>query len=234
MMKRFYFLLLACLALVSIEAQNVQLHYDFGSKMGDAHKGRPSLTTTIEQFRPDKWGNTFYFVDMDYQDSGIRSAYWEISRELRFWRAPLLLHLEYNGGLSNQFSYKDAYLFGATYAYHNKDYTFGINITPMYKYLAKQEYPHSAQLTAVWYWHFIEDAFTFNGFMDIWGDRNFEGKNMTVFLCEPQFWVNLNRFEGFSDKFNLSIGGEVEISYNFPVQNNKLHVIPTLAAKWTF
>lgn len=38
-------------------AQNVQAHYDFGRK---------SATTTVEMFRPDGGGSTFFFVDMDY------------------------------------------------------------------------------------------------------------------------------------------------------------------------
>lgn len=234
MMKHYIFILLAVLALGTAKAQNVQLHYDLGSALSNNLKERPSLTTTVEYFRPDKWGNTFFFIDMNYQNKGVQSAYWEISRELRFWKAPILLHLEYNGGLSNQFSYKDAYLLGATYAYNNEDFTFGFGITPMYKYLARQTAPHSVQLTGTWYWHFLDDVFTFTGFADLWGDRDFDGKKILTFLAEPQIWLHLNRIQGFSDHFNLSIGAELELSYNFPVYNNKIYAIPTLATKWTF
>ena len=38
-------------------AQNVQLHYDMG---------RNSATTTVEMFRADNAGSTFFFVDLDY------------------------------------------------------------------------------------------------------------------------------------------------------------------------
>lgn len=234
MKKHFFLIVLACVAMLSAKAQNVQLHYDFGNTMGGDLKGRPSLTTTVEHFRPDRWGNTFYFIDMNYQDSGIQSAYWEIARELRFWKAPVALHLEYNGGLSNQFSYKDAYLVGMTYAYSNRDRSFGFTLTPMYKYLAKQNAPHSAQFTSTWYCHFLDDVLTFNGFVDVWGDRDFAGNNMVTFITEPQIWVNLNKIEGFADDFNLSVGGELEMSYNFPAFNDKFYAIPTLALKWTF
>ena len=44
-------------------AQNFQLHYDAG-------KGRNYVTTTFEMFEPDKWGNTFIFVDFDYAYGG--------------------------------------------------------------------------------------------------------------------------------------------------------------------
>lgn len=76
---------------------------------------------------------------------------------------------------------------------------------------------------------------TFSGFADIWGDRDYsaEQKNTTIFLTEPQLWVNLNKIPGVSPKFNLSVGTEVEISSNFAVPNETI-VNPTLAIKWTF
>lgn len=121
-MKNFYLIALAILALgvsssEKAQAQNVQVHYDLGRKI--YHKDqpqRPSLTTTVEMFRPDKWGDTFFFVDMNYQDNKIQLAYWEIARNIRLWKAPIALHLEYNGGLGRGFSIPDAYLVGASYA----------------------------------------------------------------------------------------------------------------------
>lgn len=234
-MKRIYLALATLVASVSlVQAQNVQMHYDLGRAVSKDLTARPTLTTTVEMFRPDRWGSTFFFVDMNYQAKGVQSAYWEIARDLRLWKAPIALHLEYNGGTSNAFSYNDAYLVGANYSYNAPDYSWGFGITPMYKYLAKQSRPHSAQLTATWYLHLAEGFVTFTGFADLWSDRNAAGHNTTVFLAEPQLWFNLNKIQGISSDFNLSIGGEVEVSYNFPVENRKLWAIPTLALKWTF
>ena len=90
------------------KAQNVQLLYD---------AGRGCATSTVEMFRPDGAGSTFFFIDFDYspQASG---AYWEISRELNFWKDSdlswLSAHVEYNGGLTNAFSFGNAWLLGAT------------------------------------------------------------------------------------------------------------------------
>lgn len=108
------FLTLALLAVMNTAAiaQNIQMHYDFGRHLYDEMPTRPELTTTVEMFRADKWGSTFFFVDMEYADNEVKSAYWEIARELKFWEAPVSLHLEYNGGLNY---IKDAYLVGATY-----------------------------------------------------------------------------------------------------------------------
>ena len=59
----------------------------------------------------------YFFVDMDYTSEGVASAYWEIAREIKFWKGPFSAHLEYNGGLSKGMSYKNAYLAGATYTF---------------------------------------------------------------------------------------------------------------------
>lgn len=237
-MKKLFILITALVMTCGLsfqgKAQNVQLHYDFGHLTSESLKERPALTTTVEMFRPDKWGSTFFFIDMDYKNSGVKAAYWEIARDLRFWSLPLSVHLEYNGGLSNEFSYKDAYLLGSNYSYNASDFSYGFGVTPMYKYLAKQSQPHSFQLTGTWYWHFAKEMFTFNGFVDFWGDRDFLGNNMMVFLSEPQLWFNLNKVEGVAKDLNLSIGAEVELSYNFPVKNDTFYAIPTVALKWTF
>ncbi|MEG1615429.1 MAG: DUF5020 family protein [Bacteroidales bacterium] len=235
-MKKYFFLaLLLCMSLVGT-AQNVQLHYDFGNPLyGKEMDGRPKLTSTVEMFRPDKWGNTFFFVDMDYTSKGVSSAYWEIARELKFWKAPVALHVEYNGGTSNLFSYNNCYLGGLTYSYNSADFSKGFSLTGMYKYIQKIENPHSFQITGVWYMHFAQGKCSFNGFADLWREKD----KMTnpygdyIFIAEPQFWVNLNKFKAFSPKFNLSIGTEVELSSNFGTRDG-FYTVPTIGIKWSF
>ena len=90
-MKRLLLLVLFVVASVAGLAQNVQLHYDFGRGIYDElgktedYYGRPQLTTTVEMFRPDSFGSTFFFIDLDYA-SGVKGAYWEIAREFCFWQ----------------------------------------------------------------------------------------------------------------------------------------------------
>ena len=214
-------------------AQNLQLHYDFGGLLHPDELGsRPRLTTTAELFRADKWGSTFYFIDMDYAEGGVRQAYWELSRELKFWEAPLSIHLEYDGGLSNSFSYRDAYLLGPTYAYATPDYAFTLSLTPMYKYIRGNSRPHSFQFTAVWGYTFAKGLLTFSGFVDFWTDADLPGKSPVVFLTEPQLWLNFDALRGVSPDFNLSLGTEWELSYNFA--GSKFYLLPTLALKWAF
>ena len=82
---------------------NIQVFYDFGSD-------RKQVTTTIEGFYNDNWGNTFFFVDHDFNHKAnegtqaITGTYMEIARCLNFWHSvpglnAFSLQVEYNGGL---------------------------------------------------------------------------------------------------------------------------------------
>lgn len=228
-------------------AQNVQLHYDFGRGMYDElgktedYYGRPQLTTTVEMFRPDSFGSTFFFIDLDYA-SGVKGAYWEIVREFCFWQNSkmdwLSIHAEYNGGMNKVAgSFNNSWLAGATYLGHSKDFSKTWSLSMMYKYIphtvdaAGDSQEHNFQITGVWGINFAHGWCSFSGFIDFWREcRPWQGTSH-ILLAEPQFWVNLNSIKGW-DKVNLSVGTEVEISNNFVAKG--LYVIPTMAAKWTF
>lgn len=221
------------MSLPVLNAQNIQLHYDFGNDIYDELGGRAKLTTTVEMFKPDKWGSTFFFVDMDYANNEVASAYWEIARELRFWKAPISVHVEYDGGINY---IKDSYLGGVTYSYNNTSFTKGFTLTAMYKYIHSNESPSNFQLTGTWYMNFGKGMFSFSGFADFWREKHTDMNGKAhdfVFLAEPQFWVNLNAFKGIDDKFNLSVGTEWEISSNFALMDG-WYWNPTIALKWTF
>jgi hypothetical protein len=179
-------------------------------------------------FKPDRWGNTFFFVDMDYRSEGIAAAYWEFARELQLGKSDFAIHAEYNGGIPYV---KNAFLAGATYTYQNVGFTRGFTFTPMYKYIQKLDSPHQFQLTGTWYMYFNAKKFSFTGFADWWREPGDCGD--FVFLAEPQGWVHLNCFKGIDERFNLCIGGEIEVSYDF-AEKDGLFLIPTLGVKWEF
>lgn len=111
-MKRILLTALTILVSLPMLAQlNVQMHYDFADALyGNELSNRAHWTATVENFKADKWGSTYFFVDGNFADNSMESAYAEFSRELRFWKAPIAIHVEYNGGLSGGGSYNDAYL----------------------------------------------------------------------------------------------------------------------------
>ena len=232
---------------MSVSAQNIQLHYDLGHSLNSDLTNRPSVTTTFEMFKPDKWGNTYTFTDIDYQRDGVAGAYWEIAREFNLLRnKQWAAHIEYNGGLSsdednwNATRFQHAVLMGGAWNWHSDDFSKTFSVQAMYKYYFKNRHynarPFSGfQLTEVWGVTFANKLCTFSGFCDLWYDPNVNGK--LIVISEPQFWFNLNVLKGMQG-VNLSLGSEVELSNNFVWNNrgehNRFYAIPTIAAKWIF
>ena len=151
-------LITAVLLLMSMatQAQNVQLHYDFGRFIyPDEEAGRQKVTMTLEQFKADKWGSWFYFVDIDFSRKFTEGAYTEISREFNLSKKlPIAAHVEYNGGLNRFGSFQQAALLGTAYNGHNADFSKTWSVQLMYKRFFKSyEYTrgyNSIQLTGVW------------------------------------------------------------------------------------
>lgn len=246
-MKRLLLIVAATLCWFGSQAQNVQLHYDFGQSIydelaaTDTSYGRPKLTTTVEMFRPDSWGSTFFFIDMDYS-SGVKGSYWEIAREINFWQDSkwnwLSVHAEYNGGGSMAVgTFNDSWLGGLTYSGHSEDFSKTWSISAMYKYIPHTRNvsgeldTHNFQITGVWGINFASGWATYSGFIDFWREARAWQSTTHIMLSEHQLWLNLNKVRGW-DKTNLSVGTEVEFSNNFVAKG--FYVIPTLAAKWTF
>ena len=240
-MKKLFMIALMATAAFTANAQNIQLHYDFGRNIyPDEEDGRQKVTITLEQFKADKWGSWYYFVDLDLSRKFFRSAYTEISREFNLGKeSPFAIHAEYNGGMGRDEirSFQHAALLGGAYNGHNADFSKTWSVQLMYKQFFKSYDYTSAyssfQLTGVWGLNFANKKCTFSGFIDFWRGENWrpghEGHGMLVILTEPQFWFNATS--------HFSIGSEVEISNNFiyNTYNDKSFFInPTLAVKWNF
>lgn len=228
-------LLLMALLPISLMAQNLQVMYDFGN-------GRKNVTSTLEMFKPDKWGDTFFFVDMEFNGGATKQpslAYMEIARCLKFWDAPFSAHVEYNGGLllsgAAGFPINNAYLAGVDYAWHDKAFSKFLNFKVLYKNIQGKN-PASFQLTGVWNLNFLKNKLTVSGFADFWREDNMNFVNAQgdaiiptntkfVFITEPQIWYNVSK--------NLSLGGEIEVASNFGAVDG-FKVCPALGAKWNF
>lgn len=225
------------------KAQNIQVMYDFGEE-------RQYITTTLEMYKPDKWGNTFFFVDIYHNGKkhpanyGPMGMYMEIERGLNFWQntklKDLSAHVEYTGGLGVippgiGYNINNAWMFGAEYCFHSEDYRNTLTVYAMYKTIAKVEQSVPLQFSIVWG---MQDLFNvkglrFNGFADFWWQGNYSLKSHFTFITEPQIWYNVGQFFNCP---NLNIGGEVEMSYNFTGNNlpDKFYVNPCLGVKWNF
>lgn len=219
-------------------AQNIQLHYDFGSD-------RRMLTSTLEYFNLNDKGSIFYFVDINYGgkinkvQSDISQVYFEIVKGLKFWKPSFEIHTEYNGGIGQfmnndqtraAFTINNAWLLGGHYTFSNSSTNNTLTLQGMYKYI-QHKHNASFQITMIWNLELVNDLIFFQGFADYWReDQEFiqleQGNSSNtgyVFLTEPQIWFHIYK--------GLLLGGEVEIGNNFGGTKG-LQVNPTFAFKW--
>lgn len=165
---------------------NAQVLYDFGSD-------RKFVTLTLEMFKQDKWGNTYFFVDHDFNLNQMTDpntdkkyehnisqggTYTEISRALNFWQNSKLknlsLHAEYNGGIYKDYPINNAWLFGVEYFMHDKSFKNTLTLQALYKTIRKKDQNVPMQFTAVWG---CKDIFgvkglNFSGFADFWWENH--------------------------------------------------------------
>jgi hypothetical protein len=236
MKKHLLLSLLLLLVSVISYSQEIQLHFDPRHALHSDVAPRNYFTATFQMFKPDKWGSTFGFIDMDFNQSkgNIGLAYLEIYRNIKIGNSPIMPHIEFNGGIvrganNSGFSIPNAYMLGASFVR-----TFGkVNIETYiaYKYNAFDKVSNDVQWTGIWNTSLCNDKITLTGFIDVWTENKDrvtgKGGKKVILITEPQFWYNVDK--------HLAFGSEIEISNNFYANyNNKLYVCPTIAGKWTF
>ena len=217
------FILLFVLFIVSQTfAQNIQLHYDLG-------EGREYFTSTIEMFKPDEYGATFFFIDFDFNaapNKSISLAYFEIARYIAIPGAKgLSATVQYNDGTAPWGPLGHIVLGGVSYPIDLGFVTLNTDLLYRKDYLSEGS---DFQLTASWFVPLLEGKLIFTGFLDLWTGEYWytAGEKKMVLLTEPQLWYNIDS--------HLAVGGEVEISNNFIPGTDKIEINPTLAFKWNF
>ena len=210
-----FLIAMLCLGATKAKAQvNAQLFYDFGSD-------REFVTLTLEMFKQDKWGNTYFFIDHDFNYD-------------------LSLQVEYNGGITRSYPINHAMLAGVDYFFHSKDFKNTLNLKALYKYIWENKQSVPMQFTVVWAMNdlFGVKGLKFDGFADFWwenhavdfrADGSCDTKS-TVFITEPQLWYNVGQHFGCN---NLSLGTEIELSNNFG-STGGFKCRPCLGMKWDF
>ena len=224
---------------------NLQMFYDLG---------RGYATTTFEGFYADNWGDTFFFIDHYYATkadrdnvgagSAINGSYFEIERNLNFWKdsklADLSLHVEYDGATWGA----GVACVGFNYFLHSDDFKNIYNVALMYDHhIGYGSASVPLKLTGVWGMQdiFGVEGLRFSGFIDIWGLDNqfdtdgnilngYEKQTKLSILSEPQLWYNVGKLIGVD---NLHVGGEVELSLNF-AGNYGFMCNPCIGTKWIF
>jgi hypothetical protein len=250
-MKKLVLALFVSLFAFSSQSQNLQTHYDFG-------KDRGYLTTTVEMFKPDKFGNTFFFIDFDYgvgDMKGVSLAYMEFARCIKLGKSPFSWHAEYNGGfgksandrlfaksskdgkdvystnpLEESYQINNAWLTGIDYSWNAKDFSHGFSLKALFKTIQNKN-DASFQLTGVWYVNMLKNKVTFSGFADFWKEDNDFFLNAPGKATKFVFLSEPQLWYNFCK--NFAAGGEVEIASNFALHKG-FKACPTLGMKYTF
>src|SRR6056297_2070388 len=179
-----------CLAVIFIlpmilVAQNLQLHYDFG-------EDRDYFTSTIEMFKPDEYGATFFFFDMDYNyqhgEKSASLAYLEIARYISLPFDKFSATVQYNDGVAPWGPLGPVWLGGLSYPIDLGFITLNTDVL-LRKYRGSDA--PDAQLTIVWNKKLLNDKLTFMGFFDLWSQDNAKDEKEPVLLTEPQLWYGL-------------------------------------------
>ena len=204
----------------TVFSQNLQLHYELS-------EDREYFVSTLEMFKPDDFGSTFWFVDMEYNSAsnkGANLAYLEIARAFTLPINNLSATLQYNDGVASFGALGQVWLLGVNYYLDLGFVALPVDI--LYRAAEGADSP-DFQITTTWFKPLMNGNIELSGFLDIWSQDEFgsDGKQLVV-LTEPQIWYNANQ--------QFSIGSEIEISQNFVFGKDGLQVLPTLGLRWNF
>jgi nucleoside-specific outer membrane channel protein Tsx len=211
----------------------IQLHADF-----DREPIKSDIwTLTVEHFSEWKYGDNFYFLDIESKpdfETQADSLYFEYAPRFSLDKmfntkilpgkslGELYATVQYND--SDRVFINQVWLYGISFDFAGQP-NFGFsNIHLLVR--EEQTQKTSYQFTFVWGqpFHLGTWEFSFNGFLDYWEDDEKQ-----VLLTEPQLRVSLSNFVG-KDNFlsKASIGTEIEISQNFFGKDYGWEVNPTV------
>ena len=211
----------------------LQLHADFDREP----QGNDIWTATFEHFSEWKYGDNFFFLDIESKPNfkaEADSLYFEYAPRFSLDNifGVKILPVKYLGEVYATGQYNDS-----DRNFINQVWLYGISIDfagqPNFgfsniHFLVRKEKTQdiSYQLTFAWGQPFRLGNwdFSFNGFLDYWKDDE-----KHVFLAEPQLRLPLSNFLGKNNFLsNASIGTEIEISRNFFGKDHGWEVNPTI------
>ena len=194
----------------------------FGYRFGD---GKGYGTSVISAFAEDPCGDTYARADFGFSTApwALSSSYLEVSRTLCFWKDTALkglgIHGEFNGHLNKGNS---NWLVGLDYTIPGRNM---LKFSASYMFFngsASSMVP--AQFSFLWRCNDVLDVpgLQFRGLLRVWGEETaywYGDEKPTekpaghfIVKATPQLWYSIGRLFGFD---NLSLGGEVELSYNY-------------------
>ena len=219
-MKRVLIVLLLSAASLGVRAQvsDVIGGYNFS-------EDNNGVAAILSSYADDAFGSTYARADFAFRPSpfSLRRTYLEIARSLVFWKGTkfenLGLHAEFNGFMNMD---NCNWLFGVDYTLPTKDL---VKVSLLYKtFNGNTAATVPVQLSVLWDMRdlFNVSGLEFRGLFKAWGedtrywygdaDPKEAGIAYFIIKATPQIWYSAGQFFGWD---GLSLGGEVELSYNY-------------------
>lgn len=235
---------LACLTSATIDAQDLQLHYDLRHTVspGANPTNFPTLYFNYWKMRDSgthwiKPGDFLLKTEADMQGTGdnIGKFFIQIGQSFRAWTPKIFLQFQYSGGggitQPAEYSYyiTNTYQTGVEIPYQWK----GAYLTTVldYKLVAYTKPTNDPIFTQYWYKGLAHYKLEFIGDFSIWTENKNHGDEATAglkgkrffFFAEPQLWYNLNK--------TFAIGSKLNCYYHVNVIANVFQAYPTVAVR---
>lgn len=238
-MKNLLFFPMVCFTLL-LEAQQIQLHYDFRHSIHPRLHSRDFPSLTFEYFKGnDSTGSFLLKMQTDFtgEKGNPGQVFLQVSKSIRFWKPKVFLALNYTGGLGiapPAYGYYISNSFGAGIGYPFQWKGAFLNVNMGYRYNTFTKPSHDVQLNFYFFKGFFNYKLQTAGSIVAWTQNRDQGIDYTkgmrgkkyAFFGDPQIWLKV--------KNGISAGSRINIFYHVLTDDNKIQIYPTLALRNQF
>ncbi|GAB4021881.1 DUF5020 family protein [Spirosoma koreense] len=233
-------LLIFFAASLTVQAQQLQLHYDFRHSIDPSLNRRNFASMVFEYFKSnDSTGSFLLKMQTDFagENNNVGQLFVQVSKNLRYWRPKLQLALTYTGGLgvappTYGYYLTNTFGLGAAYPFQTRKAWFSTSLVCRYSAFPKPSI--DPQFTFYFGRGFFNYRIMIAGSLVAWSENRNQGNEFTkglsgkkiAFFGDPQCWVRLTKA--------ISVGSRINLFYHTITNANQLQVYPTLALKNQF
>ncbi|GAB3944079.1 DUF5020 family protein [Spirosoma harenae] len=234
------FLIIFYLTFGLVQAQQLQLHYDFRHSLDPDLNRRNFASLSYEYFKSNDSTGSFLLkmqTDFSGENNNVGQLFLQVSKNIRFWKPKVYLALTYTGGLGvapPSYGYYLTNTFGVGVAYPFQWKSAWFSTSLVYRYNAFPKASYDPQLTFYFGRGFFNYRIMIAGSLVAWSENRNQGNEFTkdmsgkkiAFFGDPQCWVKLTK--------TVSIGTRINLFYHTLTNANQVQVYPTLALKNQF
>jgi Domain of unknown function (DUF5020) len=221
-------------------AQYLQVHYDLRHTFDPSINRRNFLSMNFEYFKDNDSTGSFLLkmqTDFNGEKSNIGQSFFQVTKNLRFWKPKIFWALNYSGGIGiapPSFGYYISNSFGMgpvkNLTWRNNVLSVGV----LYRYNAFQQGSHDAQINLFYFKGMFNYRLLIQGSMVGWTQNRDIGIDFTkdlrgkkfAFFGDPQIWWRL--------RGDVSVGTKINLFYKVLTEEQQVQVYPTLGVrvKW--